>query len=152
MKNPLTAKPFSCICCLLLNSTSASKAGIDPTGSYKLVSNAKEKDGEIYGCYGTLKMKLIGQTRVIVGFNISKGYPSYNSGSFLDTLDYRNNTAVYKDAFDTTCRLTLRVSPKGVTVTEKTADYNFGCGFGHGIVANGFFKKVSSAVPVIMNN
>ena len=152
MKNLVASRLFYGIALLLLAGSFAPKTSINPTGSYKLVSNAKEKDGEIYGYYGTLKMKLIGQTRVIVDFNISKGYPSYNSGSFLDTLDYRNNTAVYKDAFDTTCRLTLRVSSKGVTVTEKTADYNFGCGFGHGVVANGFFKKVSSAVPVITNN
>ena len=46
-----------------------------------------------------------------------------------------------------TCRMTFRFDSKGITVNEKTADYNSGCGFGHGVVASGRFRRVASRKP-----
>lgn len=48
---------------------------------------------------------------------------------------------------DSTCRIQFTFTSKGVTVIEQTADFNFGCGFGHAVVADGFFKKVSGEQP-----
>lgn len=83
-------------------------------------------------------------------FGVSKGAPSYNSGSFVDTLDYQNNKAIYTDPeLDTTCKITFEFSTKGVVVKEETADFNSGCGFGHAVVADGFYQKISSKIPVL---
>ena len=43
--------------------------------------------------------------------------------------------------------MTFRFDSKGITVNEKTADYNSGCGFGHGVVASGRFRRVASRKP-----
>lgn len=37
----------------------------------------------------------------------------------------------------------------GILVKEQTADYNFGCGFGHAVVADGFYKKISNKEPTL---
>jgi hypothetical protein len=120
---------------------------IDPTGSYKLVSNAKIKNGDVYGYSGDIEVKLLDSSRIAISFFVTKGMPSYNSGSFIDTLFFRDNIGTYKTKEDSTCTMTFRFSAKGIKVEEKTADYNFGCGFGHAVVADGFYKKTSSKIP-----
>jgi hypothetical protein len=73
---------------------------------------------------------------------------SYSSGSFYDTLHYQNNTAVYGPTeYDSTCKVILTFYPNRVVVDEQTADFNNGCGFGHGVVANAVFRKKSSRRP-----
>jgi hypothetical protein len=120
---------------------------IDPTGSYKLVSNAKIKNGDVYGYSGDIEVKLLDSSRIAISFFVTKGMPSYNSGSFDDTLFLQDNVATYKTKEDSTCTMTFRFSVKGITVEEKTADFNFGCGFGHAVIADGFYKKTSSKIP-----
>jgi hypothetical protein len=120
---------------------------INPTGSYKLVSNAKIKDGDTYGYSGDIEVKLLDSSRIAISFYVTKGMPSYNSGSFIDTLFFQDNIAIYKTNEDSTCTMTFKFSGRGIKVGEKTADYNSGCGFGHAVVANGFYKKTSSRVP-----
>lgn len=122
---------------------------INPTGSYKLVSKTKVRNGETYGYFGNIDVELIGSSRIAMSFYVCKGAPSYNSGSFLDTLDYINNTTVYKTDFDASCSITFKFSEKGIIVDEKASNDNWGCGFGHAVVAYGFFKKTSSKKPVI---
>jgi hypothetical protein len=83
-------------------------------------------------------------------FEVNKGAPSYNSGSFVDTLVYKENKAVYRDTeVDTTCTIIFNFNKKGINVVEKTGNYNWGCGFGHGVVADGFYKKISNKVPIL---
>ncbi len=83
-------------------------------------------------------------------FEVNKGAPSYNSGSFVDTLIYKNNKAIYTASeFDTTCKITFDFDKNGVSVKEETSDYNSGCGFGHGVVADGFYKRMSGKTPIL---
>ncbi|WP_304344190.1 hypothetical protein [Chryseobacterium koreense] len=83
-------------------------------------------------------------------FEVNKGAPSYNSGSFVDTLIYKENKAIYTDVeSDSTCRITFDFDKKGITVKEITADYNSGCGFGHAVVADGFYKRISNKTPIL---
>jgi hypothetical protein len=121
---------------------------INPTGHYELESEIKQIGEDRYGYSGEIRVKLLEGKRIAVGFYMDKGAPSYNSGSFLDTLAYDDSIAIYRPLeFDSTCALTLLFSKNGVLSTEQTADYNSGCGFGHAVVANGFFKKISSDAP-----
>ncbi len=84
-------------------------------------------------------------------FEVNKGAPSYNFGSFVDTLDYRSNKSVYINMqIDTTCKISFNFSKKGIIVKEETADFNSGCGFGHAVVADGFYRKISSKKPVLL--
>jgi hypothetical protein len=137
------------ICCLLvLSAFVIEKNKIDPTGTYTL--DGKEEDGEIYGYHGQILVKKIAQQKILMSFDISKGAPGYNSGSFLDTLSYDGVVAVYKPGagIDSTCQIQFLFTSNGVTVNEETADFNVGCGFGHAVVAHGFFRKTSDKEPI----
>ena len=123
---------------------------INPTGTYKLNSKTTVKNGDTYGYFGDIDVKLLDSSRITISFFICKGAPSYNMGTFVDTLTYRNNVAIHKTPEDdTTCIIKFTVTKKGITVEQHQADLNFGCAFGHAVFANGFYKKTSSKVPVI---
>jgi hypothetical protein len=117
---------------------------INPSGYYSLDSKTRLDSGETYGYFGTLKVKLIDSARVFVDFYVCKGAPGYNSGSFEDTLFYKNGIAVYTTADDNTCIITFNFNTTGgATVEEKTKDLNQGCGFGSGVAANGFYRRIT---------
>jgi hypothetical protein len=123
---------------------------IDPTGTYTLDNKTTKKNGEIYGYSGQIQVKKITSEKIVMTFGVNKGAPSYNSGSFVGTLNYMDNRAVYGNAeFDSTCQIIFDFDKKGVTVKEKTADYNSGCGFGHAVVADGFYKRIYNKPPVL---
>lgn len=133
---------------ILLASFTTQPFHFDPTGTYKLDSKTRKKDGEIYGYFGEIRVKKVGNDKVIMAFEVSKGAPSYNSGSFFDTLSYIDNKATYTDPeSDPTCKITFEFDKKGIIVKEETANYNTGCGFGHAVVADGFYKKTSNKTP-----
>ena len=67
---------------------------INPTGTYKLVSKTVTKNGETYGYFGEINVKLLENTKIAITLYVCKGALSYNSGSFLDTLNYQKNIAV----------------------------------------------------------
>ncbi|MEO7988041.1 MAG: hypothetical protein ABI663_00785 [Chryseolinea sp.] len=123
---------------------------LDPTGTYILDQKTKKVGEEIYGYFGEIQVVKLKEDKILMNFSICKGAPSYNSGSFLDTLSYQNNRALFTDpSTDSSCVITFDFTVKGITVKEDTDDYNFGCGFGHAVIADGFFKKTSSKKPEI---
>jgi hypothetical protein len=123
---------------------------VNPTGIYKLVSKAKQVQGDTYGTTGDIQVKAISRSKIVVALSVNMGAPAYNSGGLLDTLQYVNNTSVYIGGQDDpTCRIKLTFNEAGIKVTQKQADLNFGCGFGHGVFADGFYKKRSSKTPIL---
>jgi hypothetical protein len=124
-------------------------AVINPTGYYSLDTKTTVKDGDTYGYFGTVKVKEVDSNRIFVNFYVCKGAPSYNSGSFEDNLLYKNGIAVHTTTDDASCIITFNFNTAGgVTVEEKTKDLNSGCGFGHAVVANGFYKKIVGTTKV----
>lgn len=136
---------------VLISSVSAlTQKTIDPTGTYDLDAKTTKKGGEIYGYSGQIQVKLLAENRIAMNLFVCIGAPSYNSGGFIDTLDYNNNKAVYRvPDIDSSCIITFIFTDKKVTVDELTDNYNFGCGFGNAVVASGNYKKTSSEVPVL---
>lgn len=135
---------------ILLTSFTFQSIIIDPTGTYILDSKTKKRNNDIYGYFGQIQVKKIGDNKIIMTFEVNKGAPSYNSGSFVDTISYFDNKAVYTTPeFDPTCKITFDFAKKGITVKEETADYNSGCGFGHAVIADGFYKRVSNKTPIL---
>jgi hypothetical protein len=135
--------------CQVIN---AQNKAIDPTGTYILDNKPIIIEKETYGYAGLIQVKTLTGNKILMTFSINKGAPGYNSGSFIDTLIYLNNKAVYTiPEVDKSCQVSFTFTENGVTVKEKTADYNSGCGFGHAVVADGFFKKVSSVKPILRN-
>ena len=84
-----------------------------------------------------------------MSFYVCKGAPSYNSGSFIDTLDYRNSRTTYIPEDDRTCRISFEFTKKGIKVSQRQDNLNFGCGFGQGVFADGFYRRVSGNTPEI---
>lgn len=119
---------------------------VDPTGLYKLVAKTKIKNGDTYGYFGDIKVKLISDSSIVINFYVCKGAPSYNSGSFSDTLNFANNEAIFRTSTDVSCSVTFHFTETGVDVLERTADYNSGCGFGNAVIADGFYKKISAKI------
>ncbi|MFH1005743.1 MAG: hypothetical protein V1781_09690 [Bacteroidota bacterium] len=135
---------------ILLTSFTVQTIYIDPTGTYQLDSKTKKKNGETYGYSGQIQVKKTGSDKIVMTFEVNKGAPSYNLGSFVDTISYKENKAIYTDPeSDSTCKITFEFDKKGITVKEETADYNSGCGFGHAVVADGFYKRISNKTPIL---
>lgn len=135
---------------ILLTSFVIKSEYINPTGTYKLGSGKKNKNGEIYGYFGQIQVKKIAKDKIVMTFEINKGAPSYNSGSFVDTLIYKNNRVSYTNSqVDTSCVIVFDFVKKGVKVKQKTSDYYFGCGFGQSVIADGFYKMISKEEPIL---
>jgi len=133
---------------LFLTGLFAQDKYINPTGTYDFDFETKKIGEDVYGNFGQIQVLTLSETKIVMTFGINKGAPSYNSGSFVDTLGYMNNIVIYTTPeFDPSCQITFEFTKLGVNVKEKTDDYNSGCGFGHAVVANGFFKKISSEIP-----
>ena len=124
----------------------SANALINPTGLYKMVNKTKIKNGDTYGYFGDIKVKLITPSSIVMSFYVCKGAPSYNSGSFTDTLVFENNQAVFRTDDDLTCSIIFRFSEGGIHVQEKSDDYNSGCGFGSAVIADGYYRKTSSKI------
>lgn len=124
---------------------------IDPTGIYDLESETWQKGDDTYGYTGQIQVKVETANTIVMVFGINKGAPSYNSGSFVDTLDYRDNRSVYRadPAIDPSCRISFIFTEEKITVEQKADDNNVACGFGHGVVAEGIFTKLISEEPVL---
>jgi hypothetical protein len=66
----------------------------------------------------------------------------------MDTLNYSNSYAVFrKSEIDSTCKITLHFSAKGITVKQASNIKRFECDFADGVSANGFYRKESSKIP-----
>ena len=122
---------------------------INPTGTYKLAVGTEKVGKDVFGYFGDINIRKLSNQLIIMSFYVCVGAPSYNSGSFIDTLKYVSNNAIYKAEYDSdpSCEVTFRFNKNGISVKEKTDDYNFGCGFGHSVSADGFYKKTSSKEP-----
>jgi hypothetical protein len=123
---------------------------INPTGTYKMVSKVTQKGVDFYGYSGHIQVKVLSETKIVMTFDVNKGAPTYNSGTFVDTLDYIDNKSIFKTPLiDPSCEISFTFSNKGVTVKEITKNINCGCGFGQGVVADGYYSKTSTEEPVL---
>ena len=143
---------FALLTLSVFGQTENKKPSLNVTGSYKYIGKTIKKGNDIYGYFGNIKVKQLNKNKIAISFYINMGAKSYNSGSFVDTLEFDANTAIYKiPECDSVCTLTFKFSTAGIKTIHKAAndDYNFSCCFGQGIYANGYFKKTSSSTPII---
>jgi len=122
---------------------------INPTGTYKLNSKATVKNGDTYGNFGEIRVKLLDSNNIVMSFFTCKGAPSYNSGSFIDTLTYYNNSCTYTDKEDTAraCKVVFTFTKRQIDLKE-TANYDYGTCWGQGVVAFGSFRKPDNKNPL----
>ncbi len=130
------------------------KATINVTGIYKYVGVTTRMGDDTYGSFGNIKVKQLDGNNIAISFYFNAGAKSYNTGSFVDTLTLKENSAIYKiPECDTFCTLTFKFYKTGVRAIHRpnNNDYNFSCCFGQGVNANGYFKKISSKTPIIVD-
>lgn len=116
---------------------------VDPTGTYEYQGKTKKKDGDTYGYFGTIQVKKLNDTLIVMTFFICKGAPSYNSGSFVDTLNYADNKAIFKDEG---MIAEFSFGKRGIGVKEIESNHFY---WGNGVRAHGYFKKKSSKEPIL---
>lgn len=79
---------------------------INPTGTYTLGDNNLNSDEDISEYFGKIQVRQIYSNRVVMTFMVNKGAPSYNTGSFIDTLDFQNDQVLYTNPeMDLSCRI-----------------------------------------------
>jgi hypothetical protein len=131
-----------------LLSTDNNQTFINPTGTYIL--KGEVRDNKVVSHSGEIRVKLLQPELLTICFFIDKGYPGYESGSFLDTLRYEENAAVYA-THDSGCMLRFYFKPNGVELIHIFSQNGGDCGFAPGVLTGAFFRKTSSGVPVIQN-
>ncbi len=118
---------------LFLSSSFQSKIeDFNPTGTYEY-DNGEDGDG-------TVKVKKISSDKIKVSIFVIGGPPSHNMGEFMKELKIKNGVANYKSG---DCALKFIFNSKAVKVVQSGWD----CGFGNGVAAGGYYKKISSKVP-----
>jgi hypothetical protein len=121
---------------------------IDPTGTYTL--KGQVQDNKVISHYGEIRVKLLKPELLTICFFIDKGYPGYESGSFLDTLRYEDNQSAYVTG-GSGCMLRFYFKPTGVELVHVFSQDSSDCGFAPGVLTGAFFRKTSSGVPVIQD-
>ena len=123
---------------------------INPTGTYILKGNvAKNK---IVSHSGEIRVKLLNRHKVAICFYINKGYPGYESISFVDTLRYDDNYIVrYKPSPNADCLVMFSFNNKQAEIQQVYSDPRSGCDFGKNILVSTSFKKFSSDEPIIQD-
>jgi hypothetical protein len=120
----------------------------DPTGTYKLVGKRVLPQGVKFSFNGLIQVKLLALGGSIVLRLAVSQLPNGHIGPFMDTLTFRHGGAVYdRCPYDSTCWIRFDFTAKGVRVEQAQANLNYGCGLSEGVVADGFYRKVSGKVP-----
>ena len=122
---------------------------IDPTGTYILTGAIKKN--KITGHSGEIRVQLLSSHQVALCFYINKGDPSYESGSFMDTLVYDDSSARYCPGKDSSCTILFYFHRRRVEIMEVYTDPNLCCGFGNGVLISAIFKKTSADKPIIQD-
>jgi hypothetical protein len=122
---------------------------IDPTGTYTLTGTVKKH--HLIGHSGELRVVMLDSGRIAISFYLNKGYPNYESGSFMDTLIYDENVARYHPACDTTCTIIFHFFDKTVELLGLYSNPHSSCGFATGVMTAAIFEKTSWEKPVIQD-
>jgi hypothetical protein len=108
----------------------------NPTGTYEYDHG---DDGD-----GIVKVQKISSNKIKVSIFVLGGGPSHNMGEFMEVITIKNGVAKYKSG---DCALKFIFNSKAVKVVQT----GWNCGFGMGVVADGYYLKTSSKVPDMEN-
>ena len=121
----------------------------DPTGTYIL--RGYVTGNKVISHSGEIRVKLIDSGRIAICLYINKGYPGYESGSFIDTIVYEDGNARYYPGKDSSCIILFYFHQRKVEIQESYNQPNICCGFANGVLTSAVFKKTSGARPIIQD-
>ena len=116
------------------------------TGTFRYTFGAKYKKSS-----SDIKIASAGKGKIHVAMEliypyIVKGDLMANTGELDGMATINGDTAVYESSEFGQCKITLKFAKPGVLlVTQQGSDAD--CGFGHNVMADGTYRKVSSAKP-----
>lgn len=111
-------------------------------GSYSYGDDAEK------GPVGSMIIYPETDSSVLFFLSVSVGPPSYNSGELYDRLKLDNGSGIYsakQPDDDKGCK--WQVTIEGSTLSVKTLEDAYDCGFGANVIADGKYNRVSSDVP-----
>lgn len=80
--------------------------------------------------------------------HIQRGAPSYNLGRLYGRMKVSGGTGVFNTKFDyleNSCRWKITITPKALILITMNNQYD--CSFGHGVIADGKYKKINGKKP-----
>ena len=122
---------------------------VDPTGTYLLKGTTKKQ--QIMDHHGEIRVKLISEGKVAICLYINKGYPGYESGALMDTLEYSDNQVNFSHLKDPGCSVYVHFTRKEAEIRQKYSDPQSGCGFEKGVLISAVFPKTSGDIPQIQD-
>jgi len=116
------------------------------TGTFRMNFTGKFK-----GSYDEIKIASIGRGKIRVfmdllyPYKLPNGDDMANLGQLDDDFSIKGDTATYTTPSGA-CTLTIRFLRPGTIKVEQKGD-DADCGFGHNVMADGTYRKVSSRKP-----
>jgi len=84
---------------------------------------------------------------VLFYIELNRGAPSYNMGSLYGRVKIINDNGTFYNKFDYAndgCKWTFTFAKKSLTI--KTIDGQYDCGFGHHVFADGKYKRTTNKI------
>lgn len=105
------------------------------------------------GLSNTIEIHALGHNKLNVSFDLyyphldDKGQVSPNLGSTEGEAVITRDTAVFKDAENGSCKITIKFTRPGQIVVNQSEDSD--CGFGHNVTATGTYQKLAVVRNVV---
>ncbi len=112
--------------------------------------------GKFKGQSNDLKIYALGGGKLHIAFEliypyVVNGEPSANMGYLDGQAAIKGDTAIYESTEFGSCKITIKfVKPGTVRVTQAGTDAD--CGFGHNVMSDGTYRKVSGRKPKFDTN
>src|SRR6476660_2897616 len=121
----------------------------DPTGAYVLTGKVDEKNVEIYGFSGVIKVKALEDSRIVITLFLSTGAPGYDIETVWDTLKVVRNTATWFPGDDSSYNITFIFKRTNIVVHRIQRNPGRKPAGGRHVIVVGSFIKTSNEVPLI---
>ena len=125
----------------------ASVSAAEVNGSYRMSFGGKFKRQS-----NDIKILALGRTRLRISmdlvfpYTLKDGELMVNMGGLDGEATIKGDTAIYRSSESGKCEITIRFVKAGtIKVSQEGTDAD--CGFGHNVMSDGTYRKVSSKRP-----
>lgn len=105
------------------------------------------------GRVGTIYIYPETDNTILFYIDLNRGAPSYNMGSLYGRVKITNNIGIFYTKFDYAdngCKWSFTFTQNSLTI--KTFDNEYECGFGHAVYADGTFKRKTTKIKNSFKN
>lgn len=121
---------------------------IDPSGTYSLIIHHDNKSDQSKDRIGLIQVKKIDLEKIAITFDLNSGFPEHNNTSFVDTISYTKNSAIYSPLNNKNIVLHFSFSENELLILE-TSDLQVSS---RPVVnLNGTYQKISNETPLLID-